>query len=58
MSSILFRVRSILVGLCLFAGLVARADGLIVIHDSPHRIPGHPAFAPLSIKYHLSLIHI
>lgn len=28
------------------------ADGLIIIHDSPHSVPGHFPFAPLEVAYH------
>lgn len=42
------------------AGLVALfslaatavADGLIVIHNPPHTVPGHFTFAPLEVSYH------
>jgi Ca-activated chloride channel family protein len=29
-----------------------RADGLIVIHNPPTRVPGHFSFAPLEVTYH------
>ena len=28
------------------------ADGLIVVHDPPHHVPGHFRFAPLEVVYH------
>ncbi len=31
---------------------LALADGLIVIHEPPHPIPGHFRFAPLEVAYH------
>jgi Ca-activated chloride channel family protein len=34
------------------------ADGLIVIDDPAHRIPGHFPFAPLSVSYHRVKTHI
>ncbi|NQT93511.1 MAG: VWA domain-containing protein [Lentisphaerae bacterium] len=30
----------------------AYADGLIVVHDPPHHVPGHFRFAPLEVVYH------
>ena len=32
--------------------LGAKADGLIIIHDPPHVVPGHFTFAPLEVTYH------
>jgi Ca-activated chloride channel family protein len=31
---------------------ICSADGLIVIDDPPHVVPGHFSFAPLSVSYH------
>lgn len=41
-----------LAGLGWLAGGTALADGLIIIHDPPHIVPGHFAFAPLEVSYH------
>lgn len=41
----------------LFAGL-CRADGFIIIHDPPHRTPGHFGFAPLEVTYHRVSVEI
>jgi Ca-activated chloride channel family protein len=38
--------------LAVFAVRPALADGLIVIHDPPHVVPGHFTFAPLEVVYH------
>ncbi|MBA4388231.1 MAG: trypsin [Verrucomicrobia bacterium] len=38
--------------LWLVAAVMARADGLIIIHDPPHIVPGHFTFAPLEVSYH------
>jgi Ca-activated chloride channel family protein len=40
------------------AGARAHADGLIVIHDPGLAPPGHPAFAPLAVKYHHVAVRI
>src|SRR4051812_47151168 len=31
---------------------LCRADGFIIIHDPPTRVPGHFTFAPLQVSYH------
>src|SRR5262249_7505249 len=38
--------------LLLLATGICRADGLIIIHDSPVRVPHHFPFAPLEVSYH------
>jgi Ca-activated chloride channel family protein len=58
MSPLRSLLSSLLSTLLLLAGSAALADGLIVIHDPPHRIPGHHTFAPLSIKYHHVTVRI
>lgn len=47
-----------LVLLLSLAGARAHADGLIVIHDPGLAPPGHPAFAPLGVKYHHVTVRI
>src|SRR3712207_1880608 len=37
---------------CLLSPGLARADGLIVIENPPHRVPGHFPFAPMEVVYH------
>jgi Ca-activated chloride channel family protein len=36
----------------LIPSAIARADGLIVIHEPPSPVPGHFPFAPLEVRYH------
>ncbi|OGV56528.1 MAG: hypothetical protein A2X49_06525 [Lentisphaerae bacterium GWF2_52_8] len=38
--------------LALFTPMLLKADGLIIIHDPPHHVPGHFTFAPLEVSYH------
>ena len=52
------RIGALLVLLLSLAGARAQADGLIVIHDPGLAPPGHPAFAPLEVKYHHVAVRI
>src|SRR5690242_2677568 len=38
--------------LTLLDGSFCRGDGMIIIENPPHRIPGHFTFAPLEVTYH------
>jgi Ca-activated chloride channel family protein len=52
------RIGALLILLLSLAGARAQADGLIVIHDPGLAPPGHPAFAPLGVKYHHVAVRI
>ena len=45
-------IRLITTLVALLIGTVCLADGLIIIHNPPHPLPGHFAFAPLEVTYH------
>jgi Ca-activated chloride channel family protein len=44
--------------LMLLAGIWANADGLIVIDNPLHPVPGHFTFAPLAVTYHRVTVEI
>ena len=46
------KIASLFVFTMLIHTMSARADGLIVIHDPPHHVPGHFRFAPLEVISH------
>ena len=47
-----------LLAMGLLAGLPVRGDGLIIIRDPPHFVPGHFQFAPLAVTYHRVTVDI
>jgi Ca-activated chloride channel family protein len=44
--------------IALLSAASANADGLIVIHDPVHPVPGHFTFAPLAVTYHRVTVEI
>lgn len=53
------RLGSLLLGLAaLLLPAGARADGLMIIHNPPHVVPGHFSFAPLEVTFHRVTVDI